>query len=273
MSTDSVQVVDKYNILSMITDTHAHYDDRAFDEDRDILLNSMADKNVGTIIHAAADPNGNKAGFDLCDRYPFFKTMIGLHPDDIAYLTDDFYKWMEEKADDERVVAVGEIGLDYYWMKNTPEVQKKGFFRQAELAAKKDLPICIHSRNALEDTVEILKEASAMGLGGVVHCYSYDVKTAEILLDLGFYFGIGGVLTFKKADELKETVRMLPLDRIVLETDAPYLSPEPFRGKRNDSSRISYVVEKMAEIKGIDPKEIIRATTENAGKVYPRLFA
>ena len=203
----------------------------------------------------------------LAEKYPYVYAAVGIHPDEVGALNEEIFAGMEALLRHDKVVAVGEIGLDYYWDNESHEVQEKWFVRQLELARRHNLPIIIHSREAAADTMEIMK-AHAQGLEGVIHCYSYSREQAEEYVKMGFYIGIGGVLTFKNAKKLKEVAAAIPLERIVLETDCPYLAPEPFRGKRNQSSYIRYVAEKLAEIKGMTAEEVIAVTEENAKKMY-----
>jgi TatD DNase family protein len=177
-------------------------------------------------------------------------------------------EWLEKNAALEKVVAIGEIGLDYYWDEPDKEIQKKWFLRQLALARKVKKPVIIHSREAALDTLTLMKEAGAADIPGVIHCYSYSKETAREFLEMGYYFGIGGVLTFKNAKKLKEAVSYLPMDRILLETDCPYLSPEPNRGKRNSSLNIPYVVAQLAQIKGISEEEVVHAATENTERLF-----
>ena len=194
---------------------------------------------------------------------------IGVHPDDYDKLNEEFLEWIKKEAMiNTKVVAIGEIGLDYYYPEPSKEVQLKWFKRQLELAIEVNKPVIIHSRDACADTINILKEGNAKQIGGVIHCYSYTKESVKAFYDMNFYFGIGGVLTFKNGKKLVEAVEVIPLDRIVLETDCPYLAPVPNRGKRNDSSNIQYVVEKLAEIKGKTAQEIIDITNENARRLY-----
>ena len=251
----------------MIFDTHAHYDDEQFNEDRVELLNSMEEQGVGTIINVSATYNSCRKVIALAKEYPFVYAAVGIHPDEVGSLNEETFAQMKELFKEEKVVAVGEIGLDYYWDNEPREVQKKWFIRQLELARELDLPVLIHSREAAADTMEIMKEY-ASGLRGVIHCYSYSAEMAKEYVKMGYYIGIGGVVTFKNAKKLKETVKEIPLESIVLETDCPYLAPEPFRGKRNCSLYISYVAEKIAELKGISAEEVIRQTEENAKQLY-----
>lgn len=254
----------------MIFDTHAHYDDEQFDTDREDLLDSMAAGGVGTIVNASASPESWDRILELTEKYPFIYGMIGVHPDEVGSLDEEKFGRMEELLGREKIVAVGEIGLDYYWDKE-PKVrdrQKYWFARQLELARETDLPVIIHSRDAAKDTLEVLQEKRAQELKGVMHCFSYTKETAEKILDWGWYFGIGGVLTFKNGKKLREAVEIIPLDRILLETDCPYLAPEPNRGKRNDSRNLAYVVSALAGLKGVSEEEAIEITQQNARRFF-----
>ena len=251
----------------MIFDTHAHYDDVQFDSDREELLSSMPDLGVTTIVNVSSTLESCEKCVELAGKYPYVYAAVGVHPDEVGALNEETFAEMEALLDNDRVVAVGEIGLDYYWDNESHELQKKWFVRQLELARQHHLPIIIHSREAAADTMEIMK-AHAQGLEGVIHCYSYSREQAEEYVKMGFYIGIGGVLTFKNAKKLKEVAAAIPLERIVLETDCPYLAPEPFRGKRNQSSYIRYVAEKLAEIKEMTVEEVIAVTEANAKKMY-----
>ena len=251
----------------MIFDTHAHYDDVQFDSDREELLSSMPDLGVTTIVNVSSTLESCEKCVELAGKYPYVYAAVGVHPDEVGALNEETFAEMEALLDNDRVVAVGEIGLDYYWDNESHELQKKWFVRQLELARQHHLPLIIHSREAAADTMEIMK-AHAQGLEGVIHCYSYSREQAEEYVKMGFNIGIGGVLTFKNAKKLKEVAVAIPLERIVLETDCPYLAPEPFRGKRNQSSYIRYVAEKLAEIKGMTAEEVIAVTEANAKKMY-----
>lgn len=251
----------------MIFDTHAHYDDEQFNEDRVELLNSMEEQGVGTIINVSATYNSCRKVIALAKEYPFVYAAVGIHPDEVGSLNEETFAQMKELFKEEKVVAVGEIGLDYYWDNEPREVQKKWFIRQLELARELDLPVLIHSREAAADTMEIMKE-HAKGLSGVIHCYSYSEEMAQEYIKMGFYIGVGGVVTFKNAKKLKEVVENIPLTSIVLETDCPYMAPEPNRGKRNNSAYIRYVAEKIAELKGITYEEVVEQTEKNAREMY-----
>lgn len=255
----------------MIIDTHAHYDDKAFEEDRTEVLESMAGEGIGRIVNIGSSLGACKRTIQLMEQYDFIYGALGVHPTDSGELTEEDIEWLRTQCALEKCVAVGEIGLDYYWDEPDREIQKKWFVRQLELAKEVKLPVVIHSRDAAQDTVDIMKAEQAQEIGGVVHCYSYSRELAKTFLDMGFYFGIGGVVTFNNGRKLKEVVEYLPMDRIVLETDSPYLAPVPFRGKRNDSRKLSYVVEQIANIKGIFPEEVQQTTTQNAYNLYPKL--
>lgn len=252
----------------MIFDTHAHYDDDAFDEDREELLLSMQANGVGRIVNIGASLTSCKQTMELMQKYDFVYGAIGVHPNEVEELSEESFAQLREWCKAEKCVAVGEIGLDYYYDEPAPEMQKKWFVRQLDLARELSKPVVIHSREAAKDTIDIMKEQHAEQIGGVVHCFSYTKETAKIMLDMDFYIGIGGVLTFKNGVKLKEAAAYIPMDRIVLETDCPYLAPVPFRGKRNSSLYLPYVVSTLAEIKGITEEEVRRITWENAHRMY-----
>ena len=253
----------------MLFDTHAHYDDERFDEDRDALLASMPENNVGLILNPGCDAETSRKAVGYANRYPFVYAAVGLHPENIE---DGWTQTLDEirtlAQSEPRVRAIGEIGLDYHWKEPEPEIQKKWFRRQIELAKKVNLPIIYHSREAAKDTMDMILETHAADCGGVIHCYSYAKEMAKEYVDMGFYIGVGGVITFKNGRRLKETVEAIPLSRIVLETDCPYLSPEPNRGKRNDSTNLIYVAREIAAIKGISEQKVIEETEKNARKLY-----
>lgn len=252
----------------MIIDSHAHYDDEEFNIDRDSILCSMQENGIEKIINVGANIKGSKASIELSKKYPFVYAAIGVHPSDVGELNEEKINWLFESSNHEKVVAIGEIGLDYHYEDTDKELQKKWFLEQMHLAKRVNKPIIIHSREAALDTITIMKEANAQEIGGVVHCYSYTKESARDYLNMGYYFGIGGVLTFKNAKKLVEAVEYIPLDRILLETDCPYLAPEPYRGKRNSSLYLPFVVEKMAQIKGVSEKDIIEITTNNTKKLF-----
>ena len=251
-----------------IFDTHAHYDDEAFDEDRDALLAELPENGIARVVNVGASLASCGRTIELMNRYDYIYGAIGVHPSETAELNDEAFEWLRQQCQLEKCVAVGEIGLDYYWDEPDRELQKEWFRRQLNLARELAKPVIIHSRDAAKDTVDLMTEVHAEEIGGVIHCYSYTKETAEVFLKMGFYFGIGGVLTFKNAKKLKEAVAYIPLDRIVLETDCPYLAPDPNRGKRNSSLNIPYVVKALAEIKGVEEETVRKAAWENAHKLY-----
>lgn len=258
----------------MIFDTHAHYDDEAFEEDRDSLLNSLPEHGIGTVVNVGASLKSSAQAVELAGNYPFVYAAVGVHPSETAELNEDNFTWLKQQISMPKVVAVGEIGLDYYWPEPDHELQKYWFGRQLELAAGAGMPVIIHSRDAAADTLEIMKQhwfrakAGDRELSGVIHCFSYGAEMAREYLKMGFWLGIGGVVTFKNAKKICEVVKEAPLSQLVLETDSPYLAPVPNRGKRNSSLNLPYVAEMIAELKGITAEEVIRETAENARKLY-----
>ena len=252
----------------MIFDTHAHYDDDAFDDDREELLSSLKSAGVGIVVNSGASLDGCRRTIELTEKYPFIYGTLGVHPDEVGELNEETFFWLKEQLMRPKIVAVGEIGLDYYWDKEKREIQKEWFVRQLRLAKELKKPVVIHSREAAADTMEILKAEVSKEIPYEMHCYSYSPEMAAEYLKMGFYLGIGGVLTFKNAKKLKEVAEYAPLSRIVLETDCPYLAPVPYRGKRNDSSKLSYVVEELAAIKQMPVEEVLRITNENGKKLY-----
>lgn len=255
----------------MIFDTHTHYDDEQFEEDRESLLVSLREQGIGAIANMGATMQGAKESVALAKKYPFAYAAVGIHPDHAKDLNEDEFAVLKQLAAEEKVVAVGEIGLDYYWDSTEREEQKYWFKRQLELAGEVNLPVVIHSREAAADTLTIMKEAyeaSGRTLTGVIHCFSYETEMAREYVKMGFFIGVGGVATFKNGRKLKEVIEEIPLQNIVLETDCPYLAPVPFRGKRNSSEKLHYVVSAIAEIKGITEEEVERVTWENACNLY-----
>lgn len=258
----------------MIFETHAHYDDEAFEQDRDSLLSGMKEHGIGTIVNIAADLESCKTTLALSEKYSFVYAALGVHPSGTEEMTDKSLRWMAGLCRDHsvkkggKVVAVGEIGLDYHWEEPGREIQREWFERQLEMAREISLPVVIHSRDAAKDTCDIMKKHCAGEMGGILHCYSYSRELAKDFLDMGFSFGIGGVVTFNNARKLKETVEYLPLEKIVLETDSPYLAPVPFRGKRNSSLNLMYVAEEIGRIKHIETDKVIEITEQNALKLF-----
>lgn len=254
-----------------IFETHAHYDDEVFDEDREVLFEKMlnADGVIGKIVNVGATMRGCEESIRLAEKYSQVYAAIGIHPSETGGMTGKDLEWLEKQAvQNDKIVAIGEIGLDYHYEEPSGKIQTEWFVNQLQLARKVKKPVVIHSREACSDTLEVMKNERASDIGGIVHCYSYSRETAKELLDMGFYFGIGGVVTFKNARKLVEAVEYIPMDRIVLETDSPYMSPEPFRGKRNDSLRIPYIADKIAQLKGISSTEVIDEAYRNACEVF-----
>lgn len=251
----------------MIFDTHAHYDDEQFDQDRDELLLSMKAGGIGSIMNVSASFESCEQVLALARKYPFIYAAIGVHPDHVGCLDEEKIEKMKALLGDEKALAVGEIGLDYYWKEEPEDIQKKWFIRQLDMAREMDLPVIVHSRDAAADTLEIMKE-HGRDLDGVIHCFSYSREMAREYVKMGYYIGIGGVVTFKNARKLKEVAEEVPLASIVLETDCPYLAPVPYRGKRNSSLNLPYVAEEIARIKGITTEEVIEVTEKNAMALY-----
>ena len=251
----------------MIFDTHAHYDDVQFDEDRHELLMSMKENGVGTIVNVSATYASCQKVVDMVQDYPFMYAAVGIHPDEVGSLNEESFARMKELFGRDKVVAVGEIGLDYYWDNESHDLQKQWFIRQLELSKELGLPVNIHSRDAAEDKFRIMKE-HGKGLKGIIHCFSGSKELAAEYIKLGFHIGIGGVVTFKNGKKLKQVAETVPLTSIVLETDCPYLAPEPYRGKRNHSGYIRYVAEEIARLKDISFEEVVRQTEENARMIY-----
>ena len=252
-------------MYSNIFDTHAHYDDSRFDEDRDALLSSLSEKGVSHIINCGCDLKSSLTTLALAEKYDFIYAALGVHAHEAEEATEDDLQKIAELYKNERVVAVGEIGLDYHYDFSPREKQIEIFERQIKLANELDLPVIVHDREAHEDTMNLLKKYKPKG---VVHCFSGSAESAKEIVKLGMYIGIGGAVTFKNAKKPVEVVEYLPLDRLLLETDAPYMTPVPFRGTRCDSAHIEYTAEKIAEIKGIDVQELIDICNENAKRLF-----
>lgn len=257
----------------MIFETHAHYDDEKFNEDRAELLASLPDKGIGRVINVGAEYQGCLDSVALAETYDHVYAAIGIHPSNISDLTEEVFDWLREKSAWKKTVAIGEIGLDYYWDKEpaVQQAQRVAFARQLKLAKETGLPVIIHSRDAAEDTMKIMKQEHAESIPGVIHCYSYSKEMAREFVKMGYYIGVGGVLTFKNVKKLKETVVDLGLSHIVLETDCPYMAPEPHRGSRNDSTNIPYVVQTISELTGQDPQTVEAVTWENACRLFQKV--
>ena len=250
----------------MIFDTHAHYDSGAFNADRFEILESMSEKNVGLIVDPGCDLLSSRDAIALAEKYDFVYAAVGWHPEDIDKLTEEGFAELKKLAGHPKCVAVGEIGLDYYWDAEHKDGQKALFVRQIELALELDKPVIVHDREAHGDCFDIVCRYPE--LRGVFHCYSGSAEMAAELLKRGWYLGFDGPITYKNARKSIEVLEMCPLDRMVIETDSPYLTPVPNRGKRNDSSNLKYVIEKIAEVRGMSAEEIERTTFENGKRLY-----
>ncbi len=252
----------------MLFDSHAHYNDSWFDEDRFQILDTMQENNVGYIMNIADSMKSLDKVMEIANRYPFVYASVGVHPEACGDLSEADMDTLKRYAQHEKVKAIGEIGLDYYYDDVQKCVQKKWFRGQIALAKEVGLPIVVHDRDAHGDCMDILKAEGAKDVGGILHCFSGSKEMAREVLDLGMYIAFGGTLTFKNARRVREVCEYVPLDRIVIETDCPYLAPEPNRGKRNSSLYIHYVAEKLAEIKEISAEDAAKITCENAKKCY-----
>lgn len=253
----------------MIFDTHAHYNDSKFDNDRESLLKSLNENGIKYVTEVSASTDDFDKIIKLTSDYDFIYGALGVHPEAVLNLTDSDMELIKSLSSNNKIVAIGEIGLDYYWDENPDkEIQKKWFATQLEVAKECNLPVIIHSREACKDTLDVMTACNAKDIGGVIHCYSYSKEAAVDFLNMGFYFGIGGVVTYKNGTKLKEVVKSLPMDRILLETDCPYLPPTPFRGERNSSLYIPYIVNEIASLKGITADEVMEITMNNAKKMY-----
>lgn len=250
----------------MYFDSHAHYDDEIFDEDRHELLEKMNKSGVGTIVNAAADLDSCRKGIELANKYSYMYCSVGVHPHDVATLKDSDINVIREFAKENKVVAIGEIGLDYYYDTSPREVQREWFEKQLLLAKELDLPVIIHSREASQETFDIIVKSGVKE--GVIHCFSGSHELAKEYIKRGFYIGVGGTLTFKNAKKTVKVVEEISLENILIETDAPYLTPVPHRGKRNESSYLEHVVSKIAEIKKVTTKEVEDITYDNAKRLF-----
>ena len=250
----------------MYFDTHAHYDSGAFNADRFDILGSMPDAKVGLIVNPGCDLESSKTAIGLAERFNFVYAAVGWHPEDMDKLTDKAFAELERLAEHPKCLAIGEIGLDYYWDDTHKAEQKELFKKQIELAIRLNKPVIVHDREAHGDSLEIIRDYSE--LRGVFHCFSGSVEMASELLKRGWYLGFDGPITYKNARKAIEVLEFCPLDKIVIETDSPYLTPVPNRGKRNDSRQLEFVVNKIAEIKGINADEVENITFENGKKLF-----
>jgi len=252
----------------MLIDSHCHIDDARYDADREAMIQRARDAGVGHFVTIGCDLDTSCAAVALAQKYPFISATVGVHPHEVKHIKDGWYDELSALAKSGRVVAYGEIGLDYHYDHSPREVQRARYREQVRLARELRLPIVIHTREAQDDTIAILKEEKGGEAGGVFHCFSGDAWLAKDALDLGFYLSFSGVVTFQNATMLRDIVKTVPLDRILVETDAPYLTPAPHRGKRNEPAYVRHVAEKIAEIHGISVQEVEDATTQNTRRLF-----
>lgn len=252
----------------MLFDTHAHFDDSRFDGDRDEVLKSLRDYNVTNIINIGSSMKTSKSSVELSEKYDFVYASVGVHPSETGELTQEDMDTLLKLSKKDKVKAIGEIGLDYHYLPDDvpPEVQKKWFKRQLELAISLDMPVIIHDRDSKGECLDILKKYNVSN--GVVHCFSGSAETASEILKLGMMISFTGVLTFKNAKRAIEACKIIPLDRLMIETDCPYMTPEPHRGERNFSGYVEFIARKMAEIKGISYEELAQITDQNAKRFF-----
>lgn len=252
--------------MSFIFDSHAHYDADAFDADRDAVLTALPSQGVCAVVQCATDPESIHKSLAMAEKYPYIRVAVGIHPEFVSAATPDWLDTVRQAAAHPMVCAIGEIGLDYYWEENAPrEVQVEWCRRQIELAQELDLPVILHDREAHEDTLNLIREYRPRG---VVHCFSGSAEMARQVTDLGMHIGLGGAATFKNARKPVEVAQSIPLDRLLLETDAPYMAPVPFRGKRCDSSLIAHTAARIAEIRDMDVDALLDATRDNANRLF-----
>ena len=252
-------------------DSHAHYDDEKFNEDREEIIKSIKDSGVTKLVSVGYDIKSTKYAIELAKKYDFIYATAGISPNDIPQTENELCKnieQIEELAKNEKIVAIGEIGLDYYWNTDNKSIQKQAFIKQIEAANKLNLPIAIHTRDAVSDTLDILKNQIEVKNKGIFHCCPQNRELIKEALKLGFYISFAGPITFKNAKNADEMIGLVPLEKQLIETDSPYLSPEPNRGKRNDSRNVKYIAQKIANVKGVTLEEVAKITYKNACKIY-----
>ncbi|GIQ67265.1 TatD family deoxyribonuclease [Xylanibacillus composti] len=252
----------------MLFDTHAHLDSAKFEEEREAMIERARDNGVDYIVNVGFNRETIPTTMALAEQYEWIYAAVGWHPQDAITMQEGDLAWIESLTAHPKVVAIGEIGLDYYWDTSPKDVQQQVFREQIRLARKLKLPIIIHNRDAHQDVVNILQEENAAEVGGIMHCFSGSWEIAKRCLDMNFHISFGGPITFKNAKQPKEVLAQVPLDRLLIETDCPYLTPHPFRGKRNESAYVRYVAEAAAEIKGLEIEELASITTRNALKLF-----
>lgn len=252
----------------MLIDSHAHLDDRRFDKDRDKLIKSFKKSGIDLIINPGADISSSIKAVSLSEEYDNIYAAVGVHPHSAKEMDESSINILKSFTDRDKVIAIGEIGLDFYYDNSPRDIQRQRFIEQLNLAKEVDLPVIIHTRDAAQETFEILKEAQDGKLEGVLHCYSGSVEMALEYIKLGFYISLAGPVTFKNARVSKEVAKAVPLEKLLIETDAPYLTPEPHRGKRNEPLFVRYVAGTIAELRGISFDEVAKQTSENAKKLF-----
>lgn len=252
----------------MLIDTHAHLNADAFNDDLEDVLKRAKDAGVSNIVVVGFNRPTIEKAMELVNTYDHIYGCIGWHPVDAIDCRDKDLAWIEELANHPKIVAIGETGLDYYWDKSPKEIQQEIFRKQIQLAKKRKLPIVIHNREATEDVLTVLREEHAEEVGGIMHCFSGNIEQAQIALELNFYISLGGPVTFKNAKEPKEVAKLVPIDKLLIETNCPYLAPHPFRGKRNEPAYVKLVAEQIALLRDMTFEEIAEATTRNARKVF-----
>lgn len=252
----------------MIFDSHAHYYDKVFDEDREKLLDELPKKGICRVINCSGNIEESYKSIELAEKYDYIFAAVGVHPHEAENLSNDYLIKLKQMLEKDKVVAVGEIGLDYHYDFSPREKQRKVFEEQVKLANEVGLPVIIHAREASEETLEIVKKYQPKG---VVHCFSGSLEVANEYIKLGMYIGLGGVVTFKNAKNPLIVAREIPLSSMLIETDAPYMTPVPFRGKRCDSTHINYTAEKIAELRSISKEEVLNVTKENAFKLFEKI--
>jgi TatD DNase family protein len=252
----------------MLFDTHAHLNAIQYNDDLQEVIDRALEEGVSNIVVVGFDRPTISRAIELAEQYPFIYAAVGWHPVDAIDMTEEDLQMIEQLAAHPKVVALGEMGLDYYWDKSPKEVQKEVFRKQIALAKKVKLPIIIHNREATADIIEILKEENAAEVGGIMHCFTGSVEVAKQCIDMNFYISFGGPVTFKNAKKPKEVAKEIPLEHLLIETDCPYLTPHPFRGKRNEPSYVKYVAEAIAELKEVSFEEVAQKTSDNAKKLF-----
>ena len=252
----------------MLFDTHAHLNAEQYNEDLEAVIDRAKSEGVSKIVVVGFDRPTIVKAMELAEEYSFIYAAVGWHPVDAIDMTDKDLAWIEELAAHPKVVALGEMGLDYHWDKSPKHIQKEVFRKQIALAKKVKLPIIIHNREATMDIVQILKEEGAHEVGGIMHCFSGSIETAKECMKMNFYISFGGPVTFKNAKNVKEVAAAIPVERLLIETDCPYLTPHPFRGKRNEPGHVKLVAEELAALKGLSYEELANITMENAKKVF-----